>query len=269
MLLPVAVLVVIIAKNIIGLPSFGTFVPALLVLAFSATGLLWGLLLLLAVLLVGVIARMLVDRLQLLHTPRLALVLAVVVASILAICFLAIGRGWIEAGNMALFPVVIIVCMVEQCYSSMQESGPKHTIGIALGTAIIVAAVYAVVTWPVFQAMVMVVPEVLFVVIAVYLAIGRYVGLRLGELLRFREILFSRSQVALSGADQASMVPALSQPVFTPSILGKGSVVVGLLVKDPAKPTQQTLGCLNRGMTIKSQSQEGTTSMTGGNDEIH
>lgn len=193
LLLPIAVLVVVVARNVLGIPSFGTFVPALLAMAFSATGLAWGLALLGAVVGIGIAARAAIEHLQLLHVPRMALVLSVVVAALLGISVAAAGQGWIEPGALALYPMIILVCVVEQCFVTYQESGPARTVGAAVGTVAVVAAVHLVIGWPPLEALVLVMPEILLAVGALYLALGRYVGLRASELLRFRAVAAARA----------------------------------------------------------------------------
>ncbi len=57
LMIPFGALVVVLARNVIGIETFGTFMPALMAVAFRDTGLAWGLMLFLAILLFGGIIR--------------------------------------------------------------------------------------------------------------------------------------------------------------------------------------------------------------------
>lgn len=66
-------------RNIIGIRTFGTFMPILIALAFRETELFWGLILFSLIVGLGLLLRAYVEQLKLLLVPRLAAVLTMVV----------------------------------------------------------------------------------------------------------------------------------------------------------------------------------------------
>jgi len=84
---PLGALLVIFFRNIIGLQTFGIFMPVLIALAFRETRLIWGIALFLLVITGGVLARFGLMRFRLLMVPRLAAILTLVVLMTMA------GRG--------------------------------------------------------------------------------------------------------------------------------------------------------------------------------
>ncbi len=79
LLLPLGGLVTAVVRTIIGLRTFGTFTPTLLALAFVYNDWRMGILVLLAVIVLGFSSRAFLDRLKLLLVPRLGIILTLVV----------------------------------------------------------------------------------------------------------------------------------------------------------------------------------------------
>ncbi|MEW6775129.1 MAG: UUP1 family membrane protein [Bdellovibrionota bacterium] len=189
LLLPVGVLIVILLRNVVGLATFGTFQPALLAVAFRETGFLWGVGLYFSVLVIGALLRLVLDRFQLLHTPRLAVLLTFIVGFMLAISYWGVQVGVLAPAHVSMFPIALLAITVEGAFIKTQERGISETVKILAGTLLAVALVYAAFDSHLLQAVVFVYPEVLLAVLAAYLLIGRWVGLRLFEYKRFRWLL--------------------------------------------------------------------------------
>ena len=82
LLLPLGALVTAVVRTIIGLRTFGTFTPTLLALSFVYNDWRTGLLVFLAVMILGFSSRNLLDKLKLLLVPRLGIILTLVVLCI-------------------------------------------------------------------------------------------------------------------------------------------------------------------------------------------
>ena len=78
-MVPLGAVLLVIFRNVIGLSTFGTFMPVLIALAFRETHLVAGLVLFSIIVGFGLIIRFYLDQLKLLLVPRLAAVLIVVV----------------------------------------------------------------------------------------------------------------------------------------------------------------------------------------------
>ena len=69
-----------------------------------------------------------------------------------------------------------------------EERGAGNALKDGFGTLMVAAVAYLVMNWPPLVHLVFVFPEVLLVLFALTLLLGRYAGYRLSELLRFRAL---------------------------------------------------------------------------------
>ena len=189
LLLPLGALIVILLRNVVGLTTFGTFQPALLAVAFRESGILWGIALYLGILVIGAVLRRAVDWLQLLHTPRIAVILTFIVAFMLGTSYLAVRAGMLAPASVSMFPIALLAITVESAFIRGQERGTMETIKVLLGTLFAVGLIYLVFDSFVVQAVIFVFPEILLAILGLYLLLGRFVGMRLFEYHRFRWLL--------------------------------------------------------------------------------
>ena len=131
----------------------------------------------------------LLDRLRLLLVPRLAAVLILVVLALLTISILSHRLG-LEVGlSVALFPLVILTMAIERMSIVWEEVGPAEAIQQGFGTLLVAAIAYQVMSLDSIEYMVVVFPEVLLILLALILLLGRYTGYRLLELFRYRDLM--------------------------------------------------------------------------------
>ena len=188
MLVPVGGLIVVILRNVVGFATFGTFMPILVALAFRETQLLWGTLLFTFIVGIGLAVRRLLERMKLLLVPRIAVMLTMVVF-ILAMTTLAAYGAGVERGlSVALFPIVIMTMMIERMSIVWEESGIRTALQQAAGSLAVAAIAYLAFSIELVQHLTFVFPELLLVVLAAMLLLGRYSGYRLSELWRFRSL---------------------------------------------------------------------------------
>jgi transglutaminase-like putative cysteine protease len=188
LLLPLGALVISIGRNFLGLPTFGTFAPLLLALAFHETPLLPSILLLAIVLVVGSVARLLIDRLRLLLVPRLSVLLTVVVSIVVAIDFLLVGSNKEPLFSMALLPMVIFTMTIERLSLMAAEEGWRATLKTLGGTVVVTVACYLIVRSHTLQRTFLLFPELNLSVVSGLLLMGRYTGYRVSEWMRFRAL---------------------------------------------------------------------------------
>ncbi len=188
-MLPIGILAVVLFRNLIGIETFGTFMPALLAIGFRDTGLTIGVALFATIIAFGALVRLVLSRLQLLHTPRLAIILSSLVLFILGITILGVRLGWLDVARVALFPMVILTLTVERFSLVTEEFGVKHAARTAALTLAVAAVAYGLMSWRFLQSLVISFPELILVVIALYIYIGRYSGFRLMEYVRFKHLL--------------------------------------------------------------------------------
>jgi uncharacterized protein with transglutaminase domain len=190
-LIPIGALLVVILRNVVGLPTFGTFMPILVALAFRETRLLWGIALLTFIVASGLVVRRLLERMKLLLVPRIAVMLTVVVFILAISSLAAFGAGLERALSVALFPIVIMTMMIERMSVVWEESGVRTALQQALGSLAVASAAYLIFHIELVQHLAFIFPELLLLVLAAMLLLGRYTGYRLSELVRFRSFLGS------------------------------------------------------------------------------
>ena len=185
-MIPIGALVIMILRNFVGVKTFGTFMPVLVALAFRETRLLWGLLLFAIIVSLGLLIRFYLEKLRLLLVPRLTCVLTVVVLLMAAISVLSHRLGLQPGLSIALFPMVIISMTIERMSIVWEERGASEAIQEGVGSLLVAAVAYLVMGILWLEHLIFVFPELLLLVIAAALIVGRYTGYRLLELRRFR-----------------------------------------------------------------------------------
>jgi hypothetical protein len=189
LLLPVAALIVCVFRNLIGLNSFGTFAPALVALAFRDLHSLPGLLVFASILLVGWLIRRVLDSYHLLQVPRVAVMLSIVVALLIG-TLVAANLGNLPATEfIPFFPLVILTGMIERFWTLETEDSTASSFKTLASTLFIATSIALLLNLPGLAYHLFCFPEMLGIVIAMQLLIGRYTGYRFTELLRFREFL--------------------------------------------------------------------------------
>ncbi|MGR8947683.1 MAG: inactive transglutaminase family protein [Gammaproteobacteria bacterium] len=189
LMIPLGALIVSLMRTVIGVPTLGTFMPILIAIAFRETDLFWGIFLFTLISGLGLIFRFYLERLQLLLVPRLCAVLIVVVLMMLAISLFSANFGLARGFSIALFPIVILTMVIEHMSIVWEVSGAIATFKEALGSLVVAILGYLAMVNEYLSHLIFLFPEVLLVVLALSILIGRYTGYRVTELFRFKDIL--------------------------------------------------------------------------------
>jgi hypothetical protein len=190
LLLPLAALIVSFVRTVVGVPTFGTFSPALLGLAFlNLHTLHWGLAIFVLIVLVGWGMRHLLEGFHLLQVPRTSALLTLIVVLLIVVVAVASHKNIAATHYISLFPLVILTHLVERFWTVEAEDGTTSSFKTLIGTMAVATTITlalapeAVTNW-MFRF-----PETLGVVLAVQFVLGRYTGYRLTELYRFGDLL--------------------------------------------------------------------------------
>ncbi|PLX45454.1 MAG: hypothetical protein C0605_00920, partial [Hyphomicrobiales bacterium] len=186
LMVPIGIFLLLILRNVVGLRSLGTFMPVLIALAFRETNLAWGLILFVGIVGSGLLFRLYLEYLKLLLVPRLAAVLIFVVLFMALISVVTAKLGFERGISIALFPMVIMTMTIERISILWDERGPADAIRQAVGSLAIAAVCYVIMTQDLLVHLFFTFPELLLVLLAATLVLGRYTGYRLLELKRFR-----------------------------------------------------------------------------------
>lgn len=189
LMLPLGGLIVALLRNIVGIRTFGVFLPVLIAFSLLETGFGAGTaLFLFLILFVGLITRPF-DAMGLLHTPKLVISLTLMVLVMAMGNYLGLSLKITWLSSLTLFPTIILTISAERFSKLIVEDGFQKATGTLFQTLLAVSVCFLFFSIEGLDDILIVFPELLFLVIAACMLLGRYVGLRWTELLRFQPLL--------------------------------------------------------------------------------
>jgi hypothetical protein len=188
LLLPLGALIVSFLRQVIGVQTFGTFMPVLVALAFRETGLLYGVIFFMSLITIGSIARRNLETLRLLMVPRLSAVLTIVVLMITLFMLYNKDHSVPLGISVALFPVIILTMFIERMSTVIEEQGKKAAYTGCAGSMIVACMIYLLIMNDRMKHIMFTFPELLLVTLGACLMLGRYNGYKLTEYWRFRHL---------------------------------------------------------------------------------
>lgn len=195
LLIPIGTLVLALARNVIGIPTFGIFTPILLTLFFKETSFGFGLLFFGVVIAIGIGERYVLDKFYLLAVPRLSIILTLIIMLMLGYSFYSVEMTSVSQKHLAFFPIVIVTTIIERLSIQLAEEGLFNTFKTLLGTLVIVLLVYSLFFIHSLEMFMFTNPELLLAVLGCQVLIGKYKGYRLSEFLRFRDLVRQKKKM--------------------------------------------------------------------------
>ena len=188
LLIPVAALVVVFMRLLVGVRTSGTFMPVLIALAFIQTTLLVGLAIFLGLIGVGLWIRSYLSRLNLLLVSRVAAVIIVVILLMAVLAVTSYRLGLDQALTVTFFPTVIIAWTIERMSILWEEEGGKEVLIQGSGSLVVAIFAYLVMSSQTIAHLTFNFPELMLCLLGLILLLGKYTGFRLSELYRFRDL---------------------------------------------------------------------------------
>jgi hypothetical protein len=192
LLLPFIAMIIAAARHLIGLRGFGIFLPAALSVTFIAIGPIMGIILFLVIIVASSLFRFVTRRLavKFQYLPRMAFLLLFVVLGVLGVLFLTPVVRQPDLANISIFPVLILVLLAEDFTRVQLGKSVKTAINLTTETLILALVSYLFLTLKPLQAYALLNPEIFLTIVAILdFAMGKYVGLRLMEYIRFRKLM--------------------------------------------------------------------------------
>ncbi|MEM9077087.1 MAG: 7TM domain-containing protein [Bacteroidota bacterium] len=192
LMLPLGGLLVALLRNIVGIRTFGVFLPVLIAFSLLETGWVTGMVIFLfLILFVGLITRPF-DAMGLLHTPKLVISLTLMVLVMVLGNYVGISSGISWLSSLTLFPTIILTISAERFSKLIVEDGYQKATGTLFQTLLAVGVCFLLFSLKGLDTILILFPEVLLLVITACMLLGRYIGLRWTELLRFQPLLNSK-----------------------------------------------------------------------------
>lgn len=190
LLFPLVATIIAFSRHVIGLRGFGIYTPAVLSVVFVSTGIPIGIIVFLLIIIASIFLHKIYKRFNLAHLPKSALILWGV--CLVMICFLILMAYFrLEVFySLTIFPLLILVSLSENFTSTQLASTTKEAAKLTLETLILAIIGAFIIGSDSIQKFTILNPElVLIFSLIANILIGRYTGLRLLELMRFKNIL--------------------------------------------------------------------------------
>ena len=190
LLFPLTASIIAASRHIIGLRGFGIYIPAVLSVALVSIGIVEGLIIFIAIISAAILSKRLLKKLHLSYLPRTALLLWLISCGILAALlitpFLHIG----DLKTLNIFPILILVLLSENFLDAQASTKETDALFLTLETIFLALLSGLVLRWEFIQKFALLQPELMILATAILdLAVGKFVGLRVSEWLRFRPII--------------------------------------------------------------------------------
>lgn len=189
LLFPICTLLITFLRNLVGIKTFGIFLPMLISAACIFIGYLKGVGGFAFILLTSFIAYHFLDKLKLLKVPRLAAIITInTIIFVLGLLFVGASNR-LEFGMLSLFPVIIISFIAEKIHRITEEKDWQELFNRIVGTILSITGCYLLLASFMLQGLFSYYPESFLLVLAGQIYIGRWTGIRISEMFRFKNIL--------------------------------------------------------------------------------
>jgi len=189
LLFPICTLLITFLRNLIGIKTFGIFLPMLIAAACVFIGYFKGVTGFAFILLTSFIAYHFLDKLKLLKVPRLAAIITInTIIFVLGLLFVGASNR-LEFGVLSLFPVIIISFIAEKIHRITEEKDWQELFKRIFGTLLSITGCYLLLASFMLQGLFSYFPESFLLVLAGQIYVGRWTGIRISEMFRFRKII--------------------------------------------------------------------------------
>jgi len=190
LLFPLVAALIAASRHVIGLRGFGIYIPAVLSVALVSTGIFEGIMMFVGIILTALVAKHFIAKLKLSYLPRTGLLLWTISLGIFATLVLAPLLNLISTISVNIFPILILVLLAENFLDAQTRTKQSEAIALTLETLGLALVSGLILKWEPLQQLVLLEPELMFIgTAALNIIIGKFVGLRLSERMRFRSII--------------------------------------------------------------------------------
>lgn len=189
LMLPVIATLITFFRQIVGIKAFGIYTPLIITFAFMAIGIKYGIAIFIAVIFIGMLSRFVLKPFRLLYLPRVAIMLTIVALVILGILLLGGSFKKTSFSMASVFPILIIITLVEKFITVQIEKGNKVAIALATETLVISIVGFFVVSSSALRMFLASYPWIVLFTLPINILLGKWTGLRLSEYIRFRHVI--------------------------------------------------------------------------------
>ena len=186
---PLAILIVVIMRNIVGLKTMGTFTPMLIAMALVQTGLIPGLIAFAIIVSLGLFIRFWLSKLNLLLVPRISSIVIFVILIMQVLTVIGYQLDLKIAQSAVFFPIIIMAWIIERASITWEEDGASNAGKEIIFSLIVAVITYFVVNSEYIRHIMFAFNELNLVILFISMLLGTYTGYRLTELKRFAPLV--------------------------------------------------------------------------------
>jgi hypothetical protein len=195
LMLPFISTLVVIARHIMGIKSFGMYFPIIATYALVFLGFKMGILLVIYLAIIGIFSRMIISKLRIHYLSRLSLVICIsTIASLALLYFMTLfdfSRPYIAQNAL---PIILVISFCETFVSTQIQKGFRTGIYLFVETLFISIIGYLIISSAWARDFVLQFPYIILLTLVLNYLIGKWKGLRLYEVWRFRTIKSDKKQ---------------------------------------------------------------------------
>ncbi|MCW8997304.1 MAG: hypothetical protein OQK04_01130, partial [Kangiellaceae bacterium] len=250
LLFPFCASVITFMRNVVGLQTFGVFVPLLLAVACTYTGVYIGLTGISLIVVLAFVSLKLMEKARVLKVPRLSATISVITIAMLAWIFVSDIHREVNLAVVALLPVVIISFLAEKLLQLSSEGDWLGVVTKTFGTLVVVVLCYASIQSIYLQGLFAVFPEMFLIVLFFQILIGRWNGIRLSEQFRFKSLLAKGEQVIGINERNREAVYRLNKPELL--LLASDKLKTKAVLSKHKIPAPETLASCSQVSQVKT-----------------
>lgn len=131
----------------------------------------------------------LIRKLKMQYLPRMALMLWLISIGVLAALFGAAYLGIGQFATLNIFPILILMLLAENFHEVQMGKSQREATELTIETLVLAVVAALLISLETVQRFALLHPELLIMGVAVVnIFVGKYVGLRLNEYLKFRKL---------------------------------------------------------------------------------
>ena len=185
MIFPLAILIIVLMRNVVGVQTMGTFTPMLIAMSLVKTGFVSGLVCFSFIIIVGLLIRALLSKLNLLLVPRISAVVIVVILLMQSLTIFGYQLKIDIASSAVFFPIIITAWIIERASITWEEDGPVNATREIIFSILVAIITYFVICNNYIRHIMFAFNELNLVILFIVMLLGTYTGYRLTELKRF------------------------------------------------------------------------------------
>ncbi|NCT55312.1 hypothetical protein GW755_00545 [bacterium] len=201
-IVPTIATIVSFGRHVLGFKSFSIYVPIITSIVFLDLGLVYGLVVASIVLFTTLITRRLLIKFRMHYFVRISFIYTIV-------CFLLFGvlvtLSFFSYGELLnfkpLFPVILLVTLVEEYFNSVVKDGENKVMLMFLETLGISTLSYFIISSAFFTSVILNNLWLLLLLFPINIALAGWEGLRFSELSRFKSVILNEMNAIEAEAD--------------------------------------------------------------------